>query len=283
MSDLPEPLTPADCDLTDFKFMPLEVVRLRKSKAWLFAKREPEIGFYAINLWAMSWHEVPAASLEDDDDALADYAMCNPERWPEVREKVLRGWVKCSDGRLYHATVAEKAKESWERKQEQRHKTEAARQALKAKRQAMSSGVTKTVTEIAGATTDIATASKGQGQGQGQGEESKQAAEPALLKLPASPFPEMPAIEYEAKTGRATVAGYYLDRTQERVFEAARIDDTKWMGNIKPLIEWLAAGIEPDTIVGAISRRVEQGKYAVPHSLNYFDKPVREAHGRAGP
>jgi len=184
---LPEPMTAADCDLTDFKFMPLEVVRLRKSKAWLFAKREPEIGFYAINLWAMSWHEVPAASLEDDDDVLADYAMCSPERWPDVREKVLRGWVKCSDGRLYHATVAEKAKESWERKQEQRHRTEGARRAREAKRQAMLSGHTQHVTDVATTSvtdnvandvtdsvaiaTEIATSSKGQGQGQGQKEE----------------------------------------------------------------------------------------------------------------
>jgi hypothetical protein len=39
----------------------------------------------------------------------------------------MRGWVKCSDGRLYHAVVAEKANEAWTAKLRQRLKTECAR------------------------------------------------------------------------------------------------------------------------------------------------------------
>lgn len=110
---LPQPLTPPDCDLTDFKFMPLEVARLRRSKAWLICKRRPDLAFFMLNLWSVSWHERPAASLEDDDDVLADAAMCPPDKWPKVRAEVLRGWVKCSDGRWYHPVVAEKALDSW--------------------------------------------------------------------------------------------------------------------------------------------------------------------------
>jgi hypothetical protein len=107
------PMVSADVDLTDFKFMPLEVARLRRSKAWLICKRRPELAFYMLNLWTASWHERPAGSLEDDDDVLADAAMCPPERWPEVKADALRGWIKCSDGRLYHPVVAEKVAESW--------------------------------------------------------------------------------------------------------------------------------------------------------------------------
>ena len=109
----PAPMVPAEVDLSDFKFMPLEVARLRRSKAWLICKRRPELAFYMLNLWAASWHERPAGSLEDDDDVLADAAMCPPERWAEVKADALRGWVKCSDGRLYHPVVAEKVAESW--------------------------------------------------------------------------------------------------------------------------------------------------------------------------
>ncbi|HVY86227.1 MAG TPA: DUF1376 domain-containing protein [Caulobacterales bacterium] len=115
---LPAPLTPADCDLRSFTFMPLEIERLQKSKQWLIAKRRPEIGFYAMNLWARSWREVPAASLEDDDEILIDAAMCAPERWAEVRADVMRGWVKCSDGRLYHRIVADIANEALDSKRE---------------------------------------------------------------------------------------------------------------------------------------------------------------------
>jgi hypothetical protein len=107
-ASLPEPLTPPDGDLRAYGFMPLEIQRLRRSKTWLLAKRNPEIGFYAMNLWMAAWHELPAGSLEPDDDLLADLAMCDPDEWPRVREEVMRGWVLCADGRLYHPVVAEK-------------------------------------------------------------------------------------------------------------------------------------------------------------------------------
>ncbi len=117
-----EPLTPSDCNLREFPFMPLQVNRLRASKAWLKAKRKPALGFYMINLWTASWYELPAASLEDDDDMLADKAMCSPTAWPGLREEVLHGWIKCADGRLYHPTVAEAALEAWKGKQEHKAK-----------------------------------------------------------------------------------------------------------------------------------------------------------------
>ena len=68
----PPPPVPADCNLRDYLYIPLEIERLRRSRSWLLAKRKPELGFYMINLWIASWHEVPAASLEDDDEVLAD-------------------------------------------------------------------------------------------------------------------------------------------------------------------------------------------------------------------
>lgn len=183
----PAPLVAADVDLRDFAFMPLDLLRLRRSKGWLIAKKNPEIGFYMLNLWAASWHEVPAASLEDDDDILADAALCAPLRWSEIKGEALRGWTKCSDGRLYHNVVAEKAAEAWKRKCEQRGRTEAARRARLEKRGgdptlSVTSGVTKSATgvdtgNVTKSVTDIntdnvttsvtnnVTASKGQGQG----------------------------------------------------------------------------------------------------------------------
>ena len=64
----PEPPVPADANLREFPFYPVEIARLRNSKSWLAAKRRPELGFYMVNLWCSSFHEVPAGSLEDDDD-----------------------------------------------------------------------------------------------------------------------------------------------------------------------------------------------------------------------
>ena len=111
-----EPLTPADCELTDFPFMPLHVARLRDSD--LAAYVDPEACWYAVLLWAASWHQIPAASLPDDDRVLAK--LCGLGRdigtFQRVRDGALHGFVKCSDGRLYHPVVAEQANEAWARK-----------------------------------------------------------------------------------------------------------------------------------------------------------------------
>jgi hypothetical protein len=107
--DLPEPLTPADCDLQDFEFMPVMVRRLLRSDTWVLANGEERAA--AVALWFESWHQVPAASLPDNDKLLRKLA--DSEKWIRVKAQALRGWVQCSDGRLYHPVVAEKALEAW--------------------------------------------------------------------------------------------------------------------------------------------------------------------------
>jgi hypothetical protein len=124
---LPAPLTAVDCDLRDFAFMPLDVVRLRDSDLAVVASAEEFR--CAVLLWCAAWHQVPAASLPDDDKILAQYAGYGRvvKEWQKVRAGALRGWMKCSDGRLYHPVVADKASEAWAAKLRQRLKTECAR------------------------------------------------------------------------------------------------------------------------------------------------------------
>ncbi|MEE4452880.1 DUF1376 domain-containing protein [Novosphingobium resinovorum] len=123
MSDLPEPLTPPECDLRDFQYMPLDVVRFAQSD--LVALEEPAAVLANILLWGASWHSVPTASLTDDDRVLARLAGYGRSvtEWRSIREGALHGWVKCSDGMLYHPVVAEKALEAWDAKLKQRHRT----------------------------------------------------------------------------------------------------------------------------------------------------------------
>ncbi|WP_051320395.1 DUF1376 domain-containing protein [Cupriavidus sp. amp6] len=127
MNDLPEPLTPVDCDLRDFQFMPLDVERLRDSD--LAALEAPEACWAAVLLWCAAWHQLPAASLPDDDRILSQLAGFGRvvKEWQKVRDGALRGWIKCKDGRLYHPVVAEKAHEAWRSKLKQRWDTEKAR------------------------------------------------------------------------------------------------------------------------------------------------------------
>jgi hypothetical protein len=119
MSELPAPLTPADCDLRGLPFMPLDVVRLTDSD--LFALATGDEFKAALTLWCKAWLQVPAASLPDDDRVLAHLTGTGP-RWRKLKEMALHGWVKCSDGRLYHPVVAEKANEAWKHRQAQRER-----------------------------------------------------------------------------------------------------------------------------------------------------------------
>lgn len=129
MIDLPQPLTPADCDLRDFQYMELDVRVLRDSR---FGAQVSGDAFRAgVMLWCAAWHQVPAGSLKDDDIDLANLAGYGrfAKEWRKVREEALTNFVKCSDGRLYHTEVAKKALGAWNAKL--RHHYDRARDRLR--------------------------------------------------------------------------------------------------------------------------------------------------------
>lgn len=107
--------------------MPLHVARLRDSD--LAAEASPEACWYAVLLWAASWHQVPAASLPDNDAVLTRLLGLGRDvkTFRKHRDDALRGFVLCSDGRLYHPVVAEEAVKAWNSKLRQRWQTECAR------------------------------------------------------------------------------------------------------------------------------------------------------------
>lgn len=154
------PLVPPEVDLRDFGFMPLHVGRLLSSSLWIKAKRDPRVGHAAMSLWCKAWHEVPAASLPDDDELLADFAGCTPDEWQRVRDKALAHFVRCSDGRLYHETIAAEALSAWEAKQARFARTAAATAARGTRRKAHDERDVQRGADV--------TFTKGQGQGQGQ-------------------------------------------------------------------------------------------------------------------
>lgn len=104
------PLVPADVDLTDFAFMPVEFSRLLQSETWVLSNDAEKVA--ALTLWGRSWHEVPAGSLPDDDRMLAHLSGAG-SRWKRVKPMAMRGWQLADDGRYYHPVVCEKALEAW--------------------------------------------------------------------------------------------------------------------------------------------------------------------------
>lgn len=117
-----EPLVPADVDLRGMSYMPLFGDRLFKSTTWIEACPEAQVA--ALRLWWHAFaHEVPAASLPDNERVLADHAGLALKTFQRLRPQAMRGWIKCSDGRLYHSVVAEIALEAWSARVSHRART----------------------------------------------------------------------------------------------------------------------------------------------------------------
>jgi Protein of unknown function (DUF1376) len=116
MSELPDPLTPADCDLRGYDFMPLFGHRLFGSD--LYDKADGEEFRIAVKLWWEAWNQCPAGSLPNDERRLCKLADLGRDMkaWAKVRETVLHGFVLCSDDRLYHTHLSEWAIDAYARR-----------------------------------------------------------------------------------------------------------------------------------------------------------------------
>lgn len=113
----PAPMTPPQSDLRGLPFMPLDTCRLLDSD--LFALSTGDGFKCAVALWCKAWQQVPAGSLPHNDRVLAHLSGAGG-RWPTLRTVALHGWVVCSDGRLYHPVIAQKANQAWKARLAQR-------------------------------------------------------------------------------------------------------------------------------------------------------------------
>jgi uncharacterized protein YdaU (DUF1376 family) len=117
----PDPMTPPECDLRGLEYMPLLGQRLFGSEFDALANdSEWRAG---ITLWWAAWTQCPAASLPDDDQALCRLADLGRDikTWRKLKNRALHGFVLCSDGRLYHPTLAEQALIAWDKRRSDRN------------------------------------------------------------------------------------------------------------------------------------------------------------------
>lgn len=265
-----EPLTLAECDLTDFPSMFIDVRRLLTSETWIEAAEHPRLGHVLMCLWMESWHQRPAASLPDNDAVLARLAMCDLKTWKKLRKEALAGWVMCSDGRWYHPVVAEKAMEAWERKQAFRNRTAKAREARHAKRQ------TETVETPTEATTETVTTSvtepvtdlRGTGRGRGIRESD------CLVEGACAPEP--PIIDPEIIPGDA----HALAAECARQAGVPHISPGAITRNVEVVDGWLKDGIDPVEIILPTVQRLTAASGEPISSLRYFDREIRHEHAR---
>jgi len=111
MTILPDPPIGRDVDLRElFSYLPLDIDQLRDSDTWTLATGDEAKA--CITLWCYAWHQVPAGSIPNDDRILAIKSGAF-DRWEAVKSVALRGFVECSDGRLYHMELVKKALKAW--------------------------------------------------------------------------------------------------------------------------------------------------------------------------
>lgn len=106
--------------MTGNDWFPWYFDRVRKSKWW---RRASDMARARnVMLWGEAYKGIPAGSLPDDDDELAEAAGfgMEVEAFLAVKAEIMAAWTLCSDGRWYHPTVCEIVLEVWEKASERR-------------------------------------------------------------------------------------------------------------------------------------------------------------------
>lgn len=101
-TNLPEPPVEPDFSLAGYTSFLFDTQRFLNSE-FVLSSDPAAIGLGVI-LWAVAWQQIPCGSLPDDDVQLARLAGFGRDvvTFRALKEAALHGFVKCSDGRLYH-------------------------------------------------------------------------------------------------------------------------------------------------------------------------------------
>lgn len=104
--ECPAPPYPKDAQARGWRFE-LDLDRIEQSETWLLASTDPGLRPWLLMLWCQSWRQYPAGSLPDDDTLIALRIGMPEAEFKAKRAKLMRGWWKASDGRLYHPVITE--------------------------------------------------------------------------------------------------------------------------------------------------------------------------------
>ena len=92
-------LTAVGCDIRDAKF--ISSLANVFSSASLAGARSKQAGHALFTLLALSMVQIPAASIEADDETIANLCFLSAKEWSEVKNQVLKHFTPCDDGRYY--------------------------------------------------------------------------------------------------------------------------------------------------------------------------------------
>jgi hypothetical protein len=261
MQGPPKPLVPFEIDLRDFPYMPLDVVRLRDSELAVVLSGEEFRS--AVLLWCACWHQVPASSLPDDDRLLASLAGFGRDLkgWKAVRQAALRGFKVCSDGRLYHPVIAEKAQKAHAQRRGQVQRTAAATAA----RRKIPARVDNNRDDDRDDQRDDRDVDP-RGDHQGKGREEILREDNRIPDLPTRGDP--PSI-FSNENFELT----------DQILQAQRLDraDPAAIGAVHFAKRWMDQGWKPALIIATIER-VMSKRHKAPNNLKYFENAIADAH-----
>lgn len=101
---LPAPPYPADTQSKGWWFN-VDMPRIRQSDTWALCPRE--IRPWLLLLWCTAWDQRPCGSLPADPLLIAARIDMPETLFITHQLAMLRGWVRHTDGKLYHAVITE--------------------------------------------------------------------------------------------------------------------------------------------------------------------------------
>lgn len=116
---MPDPAAPypSDTRAKGWRFE-LDHERIRQSDTWALAA--PEIRPWLLMLWMTAWEQVPCGSLPDDDELIAVRIGMPLDMFQASKHRLLRGWWRADDGRLYHRVLTERVLDMLAKKEKER-------------------------------------------------------------------------------------------------------------------------------------------------------------------
>jgi hypothetical protein len=117
---LPDPLVALDVDIAGLDSFMLDIQRLFASELWALSTGDEFKA--AISLWGRAWQQTPPGSLPNDDRALAAFSGAGTH-WKKVKAMAMRGFIECSDGRLYHRVLCKEVVKAAQRRQDFKRRT----------------------------------------------------------------------------------------------------------------------------------------------------------------
>jgi uncharacterized protein YdaU (DUF1376 family) len=124
--DAPSPLTNETHNIDGLDGFMLNTDKLMSSELWALATGDEFKA--AVGLWCRAWKQNPAGSLPNDERILAAFSGAGKD-WSKVRDVALRGFILCSDGRLYNKTLCEDVVRAALSKKKRNERTKAATEA----------------------------------------------------------------------------------------------------------------------------------------------------------